>query len=147
MNYCAQIPLEVAGLPNPQIDNVVKKLNKYKVPHIIIGVELEGREYVRIEQVNTSFAKKEKKTAKEKRCTGIVSEPMENGMHIHKHPSGHYTECSFAWDEKNYWKIIREAEARTNKILRLGNYSQNSRHDLKKLPLKGELFINEGKFL
>lgn len=133
MNYRAQLPLTIDGVKNPFIDAAIKKLEKYKIPHVITGIELEGREFISIQQVDGAFVKRAKSPAKAKPSTGINSTELADGRHVHTHPSGLQTICSFPWEEARHWKIAKATRARVDKDMRTAHA----------LPLKGEIHINQ----
>ena len=145
MHYVAELPMIIDGMPNPFIGAAIDKLNKYKIPHVVLGIELEGRDYIRIQQVDVEFVKKPRAPAKVKRSTGITSRPLDDGRHLHTDKDGKTMICSFAWDEARYWKVVRETSSRIDRRMKLGNYGLDYSGKVSgKLPLKGELFSSLG---
>lgn len=142
-NFCTQLPATLDGVYNPFIGAATKKLEKYKIPYVMLSVYFEGREFIEIRATEGKAEKKPRGQAKAKLSTGITSEVLSDGSFLITHPSGRSSICSFPWEEKRYWSMMRATSARVDKAMRLGNYGFDCRGKLKKLPLKGEIFVGE----
>lgn len=144
-NYYAQLPALLEGMPNPYINATVAKLTRYKVPHVLMSIELAGRDFVEIREVDGLFARKPRAVSVPKKTTGITSRQLDDGYHLHTMPSGATCVASFPWDEARHWRMVRATAARIDRAMRLGNYGLDSAGKVskKKLPLKGEIFVGE----